>query len=295
MPELTEQTLAGESTGVPAAQPSPGSPPARGRRGREQNREEAAAATPPAPATAEASASGEFEDVDIPGRGAPPPAHGGWEAPPPTPAVWSLPTGAIAGHDSATRNRPLDVPLSPSLGKEGKRRRPAAVIALSVVTLGVYALIWHHRVNVEVADFDTRMYVRAARSTLAVALVWAAGLLVSIAGAVLVVATQMHVTLPYDPPLTLLERYLLLGGLVMVPYLILALPFSVIAMVMTLERVRIAEDRVGRTTDMQIRAVASVWWLAVPVAGGLVLQSLVQRRLNRVWEAVAPAARISEY
>lgn len=299
MPELKEQPLAGGSTEAPPGQPSAGSgvepAPPRQRRGRDRKPEPSDAASTEAPEGEKASTAPEFEDVEISGRGAPPPAHSGWEIPPATPPVFSYPTGMIAGHDSLTRNRPLDAPLSPSLGKEGRRRHPVAVALLSAVTLGVYGLIWQHRVNIEAADFDTRMYVRAARSTLAVTAAWALGFLVSLAGAVLIVASQMHVALPYDPPLTLIERYLLLGGLLVVPYLVLALPFSNIAMVMTLERVRIVEDRVGRTTDMQLRPVASVWWLAVPIAGGLVLMALVQRRLNRVWEAVAPAARISEY
>ena len=308
MPELKEQTLAGESTEAPLAPVSAGSSagsPPRQRRGRDPKPEtpdSAAAGVTEAPAGADtppgSPTAPEFEHVEISGRGSPPPAHGGWDLPASTPAAVSYPTGmsgTIAGHDSAERNRPLDAPITPSLGKEGKQRQPVLVAVLSVITLGVYALVWHHRVNVEVADFDTRMYVRAGRSTLAVAVAWAAGLLVSIAGAVLIVASQMHVALPYNPSLTHVETYLLLGGLLVVPYLVLALPFSVIAVVMTLERVRIVEDRVGRPTDMQIRPVATTWWLAVPIAGGLVLLALVQRRLNRVWESVAPAARITQY
>lgn len=295
MPELKEQSLAGESGSRPPGHST--SPPLP-----RQRRESARKHTPSDLSTAEVAEAApsspgtpEFEDVEISGRGAPPPAHGGWDIPSATPPVFSYPTGLIAGRDSATRNRPLDAPLTPSLGKEGKRRSPLAVAVLSVITLGVYALVWHRRVNVEAADFDTRMYVRSARSALAVTIAWALGLVVSIAGAVLVVAQQMHATLPYNPGFTPMEQYLLLGGLLVVPYLVLALPFSVIALVMTLERVRIVEDRVGTTTDMQLRPVASVWWLAIPIAGGLILMSLVQRRLNRVWEVVAPVARISEY
>src|SRR5207302_2014697 len=58
------------------------------------------------------------------------------------------------------------------------RRPPASVVALSVCTLGVYALVWHSRVNREMGDFDPRMPVRAGRSTWALAipvlLFWAA-------------------------------------------------------------------------------------------------------------------------
>ncbi|MGH7687571.1 MAG: DUF4234 domain-containing protein, partial [Candidatus Dormibacteria bacterium] len=212
------------------------------------------------------------------GSDAPPAAHGGRDLPPP-PASWDYPVGIIAGRDNPQRHRPLETPVAPSLGPEGKRRPIWAVIALSVFTLGIYALVWHHSINCEVGDFDTRMHVKAGRSTLAVGVVWFAGLLISAAGAVLIVTTQMHVTLPYRPPETTLEQYLMLGGLLAVPYLVLAIPFALLGMVMTLERVRIVEDRVGRPTDVQLRPVAMVWWLIVPLAGGLILQALVQRRL----------------
>ena len=41
----------------------------------------------------------------------------------------------------------------------------------------------------------------------------------------------------------------------------------------------------------------NVYWLLVPIAGGLVLMSVTQRRLNQIWEiaAPAPAARISRF
>ena len=64
-------------------------------------------------------------------------------------------------------------------------------------------------------------------------------------------------------------------------------------------RVRIVEERVGRTTDVQVRPTKDVWWLLVPFSGGLILQHAVQRRLNSVWTAAQPnvnlAARISQY
>lgn len=283
MPELTD-----ESPAATAKAPVPGGP------------QKAPPGAEGLPAAAEgagpAAAESRSDDIEIAGRSETPPAAHGWDLPP-APAAWSYPSGSIAGRDDPERNRPLAAPLAPSLGPEGKRRAPLAVAVLSVCTLGFYALLWHHRANVEVADFDTRMYVRAARSTLAVGVAWLAGLLVSAAGAVLVVTAQMHVPLAYQPPLTNIEKYVLLGGLLIVPYLVLALPFSLIAMVMTLERVRIAEDRVGRPTDVQMKPVATVWWLALPIVGGLILQTLVQRRLNAVWDAVAPrpAARITEY
>lgn len=236
----------------------------------------------------------------------PPPAHGATaaarppaakQAPPAAPPMWSFPAGTIAGRDPAAARKPLEAPAAPSLGPEGRRRSPMMLVLLSVLTLGVYTLIWHGRINTEIGDFDTRMYVRPGRSTLAIGVAWLIGVLVSIAGAVLIVTSQMQVSLPISVPLSPLEQYLLLGGIVVIPYLILAIPFSQLAAVMTLERVRIAEDRAGRTTDAQLRPVRALWWLAVPVAGGLVLVASVQRRLNRVWLTVSPPAmaRISRF
>ena len=249
--------------------------------------------TDAAVAVADKDASG----VEVPGRrDTPPPAHGS-DVPPPPPS-WSFPSGLIAGREiAATRNAPLSAPVNPSLGPEGRRRSPIMVVVLSVMTLGIYALVWHSRINTEIGDFDTRMYVRPGRSTLAVAIAWLIGLLTSIAGAVIIVTSQMQVSLPYNAQFTMLEEYLLLGGLLAVPYVILAVPFSLISMVMTLERIRIAEDRAGRPTDAQLRPARTVWWLAVPVVGGLILQTLMQRRLNQVWELVSPlpAARISSF
>jgi len=235
-------------------------------------------------------------DVEIAGRPESPPAARRWDAPPASPPAWSYPSGTIAGRDTP-KSQPLAAPLVPSLGPEGRRRRPIAVVALSIITLGIYALLWHSRINTEVGDFDTRMYVRSGQSTFAVVVAWAIGLLISVAGAVLVVSAQMQVTLPFNPQLSSLQTYLLLGGIVAVPYVVMLVPFSIVAVVMTLERVRIAEDRAGRTTDVQLRPARVVCWLLVPVFGGLVLIGLMQRRLNRVWEIVAPGpvARITNY
>ena len=309
MPELKEQTPAATApeaeTGEPGIDAQASTPKRRHKPASSPASEPDSATAVTEPATSSAAS-----DVELDGRpDTPPPAHRGWDLPP-APAVWSnpagviagrdtveRPTGLIAGRDSAERHKPLEPPVAPSLGPEGKRRSPWAVAVLSVVTLGIYAIVWHHRVNVEVTDFDTRMYVRAGRSTTAILIGWFIGFITSVAGAVLVVSMQMHVTLPYRPPLSTIEQYLLLGGLLVVPYVMLALPFCILAVAMTLERVRIAEDRAGRPTDMQLRPVTYTWLLAIPVVGGLLLIALVQRRLNQVWELVAPAppAQISEY
>jgi Domain of unknown function (DUF4234) len=186
--------------------------------------------------------------------------------------------------------------MTSSLGPIGKHRSTFAVVVLSIVTLGVYSLVWQNRVNREVGNFDTRMHVIPGRSTLAVTIPWALGWLVSLAGAARIVLAVANVTLPFDPHFTVLQAYGLLGGGLVIPYLTLLLPFSAVAWVMTLERVRIVEDRIGRTTDVQLRPVRDICWMLLPIAGGLVLMSTVQRRLNRVWEddkATTPPARPS--
>lgn len=186
--------------------------------------------------------------------------------------------------------------LTPSLGPIGKQRSTFAVVALSIVTLGVYSLVWHNRVNREIGYFDTRMHVIPGRSTLAVTIPWVLGWLVSLAGAVRIVLAVLNVNLPFDPHFSVLQAYGLLAGVLVIPYLELLLPFSAMAMVMTLERVRIVEDRLGRTTDVQLRPVRAICWLLLPIAGGPVLMATVQRRLNRVWQddkAISPPVRPS--
>jgi Domain of unknown function (DUF4234) len=186
------------------------------------------------------------------------------------------------------------LPKVTSFGPAGKRRSTLAIVVLSIVTLGVYSLVWYHRINREVGNFDTRMHVVPGRSTVAVTIPWAIGWLVSIAGAIRIVLAVANVALPFDPHFSVLQAYGLLGGALVIPYLELLLPFSVIAAVMTLERVRIVEDRMGRTTDVQLRPTRVICWMLLPVAGGLILMTIVQRRLNRAWEddmAAAPAVR----
>ena len=57
--------------------------------------------------------------------------------------------------------------MTSSLGPVGKHRSTFGVVALSIVTLGIYSLVWHNRVNREVGNFDpTRMHVSSpGRST----------------------------------------------------------------------------------------------------------------------------------
>jgi hypothetical protein len=84
----------------------------------------------------------------------------------------------------------------------------------------------------------------------------------------------------------------MLAGLVVVPYLVLLVPFSVVAVVMTLERLRSVEEHVGATTDRQVRPVGTSLLLAIPLAGGLALLALEQRRLNAIWETVTPSGHL---
>ena len=226
-----------------------------------------------------------------------------------TPTLVRRPAAARSDPPSGERSRPTrprsrsSRPSPPRKRRSPRSRRsdPRASAVRSseswcssIVTLGVYSLVWHHRINREVGNFDTRMHVVPGRSTVAVAIPWAIGWLVSIAGAVRIVLAVANVTLPFDPHFTVLQAYGLLGGGLLIPYLELLLAFSAIAIVMTLERVRIVEDRMGRTTDVQLRPARAILWMLLPVAGGLILMATMQRRLNRAWEddmAAAPAVR----
>jgi hypothetical protein len=180
----------------------------------------------------------------------------------------------------------------PLFGPAGRLRSAIAVPLLSMITLGVYALVWHHRVNREMELFDPKLHSRPGRSMLAVVIPWLVGLLVTLAGAALVLTTRFNVQLPFDPHVTSVQAYYLLGGLAVVPYLTLLLPFSVVAVVMTLERLRSVEEHVGATTDRQVRPVGTSLLLAVPVIGGLILIGLEQRRLNAIWQMVSPSGRL---
>jgi hypothetical protein len=216
----------------------------------------------------------------------------GSAGPPPVETVEADPTEVTIVAAITTPEKAL--PKVTSFGPAGKRRSALGIVVLSIVTLGVYSLVWHRRINREVGNFDTRMHVIPGRSTVAVAIPWAIGWLVSIAGAVRIVLAVANVTLRFDPHFSVLQAYGLLGGALVIPYLELLLPFSAIALVMTLERVRILEDRMGRTTDVQLRPTRAILWMLLPIAGGLILMAITQRRLNRAWEddmAAAPAVR----
>jgi hypothetical protein len=183
--------------------------------------------------------------------------------------------------------------LQPHFGPVGRARPPLLVPLLAIVTLGVYALVWHQRMNRELEEFDPKLHSRPLRSALALAVPWLAGMLVTLAGAALIVGGRLSLHLPLASHVSPLQSYLMLGGLAVVPYLTLLLPISLIAVVMTLERLRCVEEHVGTTTDRQVRPVGATLLLAVPVVGGLVLLAAEQARLNTLWDAVAPSGRPS--
>ncbi len=186
-------------------------------------------------------------------------------------------------------HRELESISLPALGPVGKNRMPATVVFLSIVTLGIYALMWHHKVNREMGDFDPQMHVVPARSTWGIAIPWLVGVAAWALLGTRLALGYSHVSLNFNPGISL--RYAWIGVAavaVSIQYLALVLPFSLISVVMTAERVRIVQERGGATSDVQCKPVRMVWLLLIPVVGGLALMAYEQSRLNRVWELVAP-------
>ncbi len=184
---------------------------------------------------------------------------------------------------------PAPAPGAPAtataFGPPGRRRTPAMVVLLSVITLGFYALWWHHRVNREMAEFDPRMSVDPGRSTWAVAFPLAVGWTVAaLAGTRYILALTGTPTA--DLPISAGQSLFLALAPLAVPYLVLLLPFSAIAVVMTHERARVLEDRVGIPSELQLHPVDALAWLTVPIAGGLVGMAQMQQHLNEVWRRV---------
>jgi hypothetical protein len=185
----------------------------------------------------------------------------------------------------------------PSVGPPGRRRHPFTVLLASALTLGVSSIVWHARVNREISEFDARVEVAPRRSALAVALAWLAGLACSMAGAALLVGHQLHLGPTLAPAVsgftvaghTVLWDWLMLGGIVVIPYVILLVPISAIAVVMTLERLRIAEERAGLPAEHRVRPVRQASLLLLPIFGGLVHVAVFQSRLNQIWQRAFPA------
>jgi hypothetical protein len=192
------------------------------------------------------------------------------------------------GETNAAAPRP-----QPLFGPVGRQRSAMLVPLLAAVTLGAYAVVWHRRINRELEEFDPKLHSRPVRSAVAVAVPWLLGLLTTVAGAVLIVGARFGVHVPFDSHVSTTQAYYLLAGLAAVPYLMLVVPFSLVAIVMTIERLRCVEEHLGTTTDRQVRPVGSCLLMAIPLAGSLMLLGVEQRRLNAIWDAVAPAGRIS--
>jgi len=225
-------------------------------------------------------------------------AAGSTAAAAPPPPLLSPPTTGGAAATRPAASPAVQLLTVPSLGPVGTRRHPLAVAALSVITLGAYAVSWHARINREMSDFDARLEVRPGASAFGVALAWLAGLLCTLAGAAILVAHALRVgpvlarlaSGPVILGVSVPWHDLMLGGLVAVPYLTLLLPFSVVALVMTLERARLVQERVGARPDRQLRPVGRACLLLLPVVGGLWYVASLQSCLNRVWQATPSLA-----
>jgi hypothetical protein len=178
--------------------------------------------------------------------------------------------------------RRLGQTITPTFGPPGKHRSPLAMALLSILTLGIYAIAWHRRVNQEMGDFDPRIHVHPGRTTWAVFLPWLAGLLASAAAAGIVLA--FHFGVPLSVRVTAHQALPGVAALAAVPYLVLFVPFSLVAVLRTAERVRLVEEHAGVTTDAQIRPAAVIGWLLFPAIGGLVLMGRQQGHLNRIWD-----------
>jgi hypothetical protein len=144
-----------------------------------------------------------------------------------------------------------------------KRRRPGVVVALSVVTLGVYQLVWYYKINREMRDFGS---ARGDREL----------------GGSSPVRSVLAVTL---------------GGLIVIPELI-----SLIGTVKRVQRserlgvgsagsavIPIALFIAGMILSIaaQFRGLELLLLLSVPAY--LTAEALVQARLNRVWTAAGVA------
>ncbi|HXZ99673.1 MAG TPA: DUF4234 domain-containing protein [Candidatus Binatia bacterium] len=225
----------------------------------------------------------------------PPPALEDGVAAPPAPPPIAMPAGRFQPPPAAPL---MTAPLTagqlavPSLGPSGKRRHPAAVVLLSMLTLGVYAIFWHGRINREMSHFDARLEVRPGASSLAVAIAWLAGLLCSLAGGAVIVGHALKVgptVLSVDAGWTVFGHavafcYLMLGGIAAIPYVVLFFPLSLVALVMTAERARMVQERIGIRPDRQLRPARHACLLLVPVIGGLWHLAVLQSRLNQVWQ-----------
>ncbi|MDQ6748327.1 MAG: hypothetical protein M3010_09530 [Candidatus Dormibacteraeota bacterium] len=192
----------------------------------------------------------------------------------------SAPSGA--GGSAPDPQPTAGEPRRSSFGPAGRSRSPGGVAVLSTLTLGLYSLFWHHRVNCEMGDFDPRLRVRPGRSTWAVAVPWLLGLGATVAGVALLVAA--HRGAPAVARVPGWVGLALLAGVLAVPYLTLLLPFGAVGVAMTLERLRQVQEHIGVPGDVQLQPVREVGRLLIPLVGSLMLQAREQRLLDDVWD-----------
>lgn len=196
--------------------------------------------------------------------------------------------GVSAGAPDAPEEAPSPGPelTAWSLGPVGRRRNLGLLALFNVLSLGLYTVGWFARANREMREFDPRMHVRPRRTALAIAVPVLATLLVGAAAGARMVAERLGHGV--DLPIASSVTDWLLGALLVAPWLALLLPFSIVAAVMTVERLRVLEDRAGIAPDLQTRPVAALAWLLIPAAGIVVLAVRTQARLNRVWSIALP-------
>ena len=231
-----------------------------------------------------------FEEVALPAA---------FTTPPPPPPVADETTIEVIGHAEtepstetprwsyARSSAPAHFLTVPSLGPVGRRRHPLVVGLLTIVSLGGYNVAWHDQVNGELSDFDARVDVRPGRSAIAVLLPWLASLVTTAAGAALLgLKLTGHPVAGFTQP----EIIALCCGLAAIGLVTVLFPPSLMATLMTLERVRRTEERVGVGSEAQIHPVRRIAVLAIPVVGLIAHIVGVQRRLNAVWATVEPRA-----
>lgn len=184
---------------------------------------------------------------------------------------------------------PAPAPVFPavwSLGPVGRRRNIVLLAVLGALTLGLYTAAWFRRANREMREFDPRMYARPGRSAAAIVLPVILTLATAAAAGGRIVAD--HLGLGIDLPVAPSVTHWFVAAPAVAPWLVLLLPFSAVAAAMTMERVRVVEDRAGIPPNLQMRPVASLAWLLIPLAGIVVLAARAQMCLNRVWTIAVP-------
>lgn len=97
---------------------------------------------------------------------APPPAAAVHAPPPPPPAAAVVVAPAAAGPVVATG------PARAAHRRVGKTRHPWGVWALTIVTLGIYGIVWYFKINKEVRDFEPNVVVSPGVSVLALLFGW---------------------------------------------------------------------------------------------------------------------------